>query len=128
MAAARVVPSGLGGADGSAGTLESLAGRSVLAVSGIARPESFRASLESLGANVADHLAFRDHVGYTARDAAAIAQRANELGVQHVITTTKDMVRWPQGAPAPLTLEIGLEIGAEAPLLAWLAERLGARR
>lgn len=125
VAAARTVVRGvrLPGAPGVAGA-DALAGRTVLAVSGIARPERFEATLAGLGAVVAETLRFPDHHAYRAEDAAAIARRAAATGAL-VATTAKDRVRWPAGAPEPAVVEIELAIGATAAVLALVDRAMG---
>ncbi len=80
-----------------------LAGRSVLAVSGIANPAAFAAQLEAAGAKV-EPLVFGDHHAYSAADVADIGKRA---AGRPVITTAKDAVKlgrlWPADASPCLT-------------------------
>ncbi|MDQ7006175.1 MAG: tetraacyldisaccharide 4'-kinase [Acidobacteriota bacterium] len=96
-----------------------LAGERVLAVSGIARPETFRATLEGLRARVLDHLAWPDHHRFGTREAAAITRAAARCRARWIVTTEKDAVRWPESAPRPTVLTVDFEIGAGA----WLLER-----
>lgn len=92
-----------------------LEGKLILAVSGVARPERFAASLRALGAIVAAHVVVPDHHAYDAADAATIRRRAEETSAALVVTTAKDAVRWPAGAPAPAVLrEEFLVRGGEA--------------
>ncbi len=119
------VPGRVTGADGTALTL---AGRRVLAVCGIARPGSFAATLHGLGATVAEHLVFADHHPYSAADAERIARRARDTGAELVVTTAKDRLRWPAGAPAPAVASIVLEVPAEGAVLACVRARLDAAR
>ncbi|MCW2237557.1 tetraacyldisaccharide 4'-kinase [Azospirillum canadense] len=69
-----------------------LAGRAVLAFAGIGRPEKFFATLESLGANVVDRVAFADHHPYRPEEVMALVDRAAMLGAVPV-TTAKDAAR-----------------------------------
>lgn len=75
-----------------------LAGLSVLAVSGIGRPEKFAATLRAAGARLAGKRAFGDHHAYSAEDVAALIAEAKEKAC-HVAVTEKDMVKlaplWP---------------------------------
>jgi len=112
-------------AGGPAHALETLAGRRVLAVSGIARPEAFEHTLESLGAEVVGSYRFRDHHWYTAGDCERIRRHALALQAD-VVTTTKDAVRlhWPSEGPVKAWfLEIELEIMPPAQALEILLER-----
>lgn len=104
---------------------EQLKGRLVLAVSGIARPSAFQAAIEELGAIVAAHIARPDHHLFDARDADAIARRARETGAELIITTAKDLVRWPAGAPAPAMLKWELGSAAGPAILEFILSRVG---
>ena len=70
--------------------LDALAGARVVAVSGVARPERFIATLERCGARVVERLAFPDHHDYSPADVATMvsAGRGAEL-----ITTEKDLAK-----------------------------------
>ena len=74
------------------GDVDWLKGSAVVAFAGIANPQRFFAQLEELGADVKDHIAFRDHHVFTRDDGerllAAAAQHAATL-----VTTEKDWVR-----------------------------------
>ncbi len=75
---------------------EFLANRRVLAVSGIARPEAFEKTLESLGATVTGHFSFADHHWFTDAERKRIFHHAVSLKSE-IVTTSKDAVRlaWP---------------------------------
>ncbi len=126
VVAARHQPRALRSPSGAEVPLEALERARIVAVSGIARPGAFENTLRSLGARVTAHLARRDHYVYDLRDAAEIVRLCAKHRAKMVITTAKDLERWPEGAPRPHVLEIELQLGAEHPLLAWIAERLRA--
>jgi tetraacyldisaccharide 4'-kinase len=65
----------------------------LLAVAGIARPERFFKTVETLGWRLAHTMVFRDHHWFTAKDVAAIVAAAQAHGAGGVITTEKDAVR-----------------------------------
>jgi tetraacyldisaccharide 4'-kinase len=119
---ARRVPRGLRPLDG--GTLEdpgSLHGKEVGLLSGIARPDSLRRSVEALGARVVSERVFRDHHRYRAGDLAGLAAEA-----QRWITTEKDAIKlnpaWAVGAAiSALVIELELE---EPGFLDWVSNRL----
>jgi len=67
-----------------------LAGRDVFALSGIARPDRFIASLERLNMRVTARRIFPDHHRYTAADFAQLQQEAGDLPI---VTTEKDAVK-----------------------------------
>jgi tetraacyldisaccharide 4'-kinase len=69
----------------------------VLLFSGIARPSTFPKLLN--GYDVIDHMIFPDHHEYTAEDLQKIASRAGSLGVDFVITTEKDGIKFKSWQP-----------------------------
>lgn len=75
-----------------------LAGQSVLAVSGIGRPEKFAATLRAAGARLAGERTYGDHHAYSSADVAALIVEAKEKACR-VAVTEKDMVKlaplWP---------------------------------
>jgi tetraacyldisaccharide 4'-kinase len=73
-----------------------LAGRRVLAFAGIGRPAKFFATLERLGAEVAEARPFPDHHPYAASEIERMLATARSLGAAPV-TTAKDAVRLPPG-------------------------------
>ncbi|MEL6746321.1 MAG: tetraacyldisaccharide 4'-kinase [Pseudomonadota bacterium] len=84
-------------------TARALMGRSVIAYSGIARPEKFFATLSASGAKVVETLRFADHHVFTNRDAqrilASLFRRRSQAGglggpdAPVLVTTRKDAVR-----------------------------------
>ena len=100
----------------------SLEGLEVGLLSGIARPDSFRRSVESLGARVICERRFPDHHRYRERDL-----RSLERGAPVWLTTEKDAVKivpsWVGGADLRvLVIEIAVE-DAER-LCDWIEDRL----
>lgn len=99
-------------------SIEELRGRRVMAVSGLARNETFPALLRSLGAVIEAPLGFGDHQDYGAADWAMIRRVFAESGAEWLVTTAKDAVKWTaeevRGLPVAV-LEIGFEVthGAE---------------
>lgn len=73
-------------------TLATLAGRKVLAFTGIADPEKFFATLEQAGIVIAARAEFADHHHYTAAEARDLLARA-EADDLLLLTTEKDHVR-----------------------------------
>lgn len=78
---------------------QALAGKTVLAISAVGAPSAFAAQLGALGA-VVTQAAFPDHHAFDARDAAALAARAES--VDFAVCTLKDAVKlgplWPRVA------------------------------
>ncbi len=87
-------------ADGAAEPLEMLSGKRVIALCAVARPESFVATLEELGAEVIQTLAFADHAEIP--DSAIPSEGL-------VVTTEKDAVRMGKIAGEVYALGISLQ-------------------
>jgi tetraacyldisaccharide 4'-kinase len=73
--------------------LSALRGSKVLAISGIARPDSFIKLLTSLGADIVAACTYPDHFDYNKKDLAAVFQRAADEKVSMIVTTEKDAIR-----------------------------------
>jgi tetraacyldisaccharide 4'-kinase len=71
--------------------LGSLAGRRVVAVVGVAKPDSFYDSLQGWEATIDDVFEFPDHHRYTHADWQSISRRG--LQADLVVTTEKDLVK-----------------------------------
>ena len=99
-----------------------LRGVEVGVVSGLARPDGLRVSLEALGARVVAERRFRDHHVYRAGDLAGLADAAPLW-----VTTEKDAVKIQAAWTAPAdvrVLSIELEVDSPDSLLDWLESRL----
>lgn len=100
--------------------VESLVGKPVWALSGIARPESFEQTLAQVGAIVAGASRFPDHHYFSAEEIDQVARSAREKKVFALVTTEKDAVRLPEKMPADLPVFV-LKISAQCPgLLDWV--------
>lgn len=75
-------------------THESWQRKRLVAVCGIGRPEQFLSSLNNLGVNVAQFLALPDH--------ALLDWNALPSGIDGIITTEKDAVKWQGELPLPV--------------------------
>jgi tetraacyldisaccharide 4'-kinase len=88
---------------------ESLAGKRVVAASGIADPDAFVAQTKATGAAV-QVATWKDHHDYRDEDVAWLAHAAERA--DYVVITQKDAVklrdRWPHGAPEPLVAVLDL--------------------
>lgn len=73
--------------------LARLSGLRLLAFAGIASPASFAQTLHDLGARLEGFVAFADHHWYSRPDLRRLAERAQALGVEGLVTTEKDWVR-----------------------------------
>jgi tetraacyldisaccharide 4'-kinase len=87
----------------------SLAGRRVVAASGIADPDAFVAQVKSTGAAV-QAATWKDHHDFRDEDVAWLAHAARRA--DHVVITEKDAVklrdRWPAAVPEPLVAVLDL--------------------
>ncbi len=82
--------------DGSQLPLEFLRGRRVAALSAIAQPDSFEKALRELGAEIELSRHFADHHRFSAREIAGFIRRCTNRGVEAIVTTEKDSVRFPK--------------------------------
>ena len=73
--------------------LEQLRGMKVVALSGIASPQSFEKSLEELGATLLKRRRYADHHRFSQQEVIDIVNEAQSLGADAVVTTEKDAVR-----------------------------------
>ena len=95
-----------------------LAGKKVLALSGIAVPQSFEGFLRGYGAELVECVRYADHHRYATQEVINVVNRAADLGCDAVITTEKDAVRFPRLASVAvpvyyLRIEIEILRGAE---------------
>lgn len=79
-----------------------LDGRRVVAVSGVADPDGFIATLTAHGAQVVQHLRFPDHHRYSLADWLAISRASTTADL--VVTTEKDLPKLEDFAPRLKTL------------------------
>ena len=109
-------------AGGPAAAPETLGGRAVGLLAGIARPSSLRRSVEALGARVVAERFFADHHRYHPRDLAGLTD-ACELWV----TTEKDAVKlvpsWVGRADVRV-LSLAVEVSEPEAFLDWVEARL----
>ena len=73
--------------------LKKLNNMKIVALSGIASPQSFEKSLENLGANIISRARFADHHRFSQQELLDIVNSAKELEADAIITTEKDAVR-----------------------------------
>jgi len=84
-------PVGLIGPQEEWSDVQTLMGKKVLALSGIANPRSFASLLRRSGAEVVSEEIYPDHHCYTSEDVASIAKKAK--GTEWIVTTEKDMIK-----------------------------------
>jgi tetraacyldisaccharide 4'-kinase len=105
-------------------SLDSLRGRRIGLLTGVARPESVRRTLEGLGACVVAERRFRDHHSYTAKDCRGLDHSSLMW-----MTTEKDALKiLPEwlGDDTLWVLRIEIEIDEEDAVLDCLEARLHA--
>lgn len=109
-----------------------LAGRAVIAASGIGRPEKFSATLREAGARILAERSYGDHHAYGESDVAALLAAAKAQGCP-VAVTEKDMVKlaplWPEAERARLLcVPVALAFDDKAALDALLRDGLARAR
>jgi len=83
-----------------------LAGRSVMAFSGIARNDDFRQTVQALDCVTKGFLEFPDHHRYSAKDISIITQAAKKATAEILVTTEKDYARFAVDTVWPLDLVV----------------------
>ena len=83
----------------------------LLAFAGIGRPQRFFRTIEQVGGNIVQSLAFADHHPYTQSDLTRLQEDAIRLGA-NLITTQKDWIRLPSEwreriSFLPITMQTG---------------------
>ncbi len=71
--------------------LRSLKGKKILALSGIANPDSFSSLLRKCEMEVVSEAIFPDHHSYTPKDLSTVNEKSR--GVDWIVTTEKDMLK-----------------------------------
>jgi len=84
-------PVGLVGPGEEQEELDTLKGKKILALSGVANPNSFSSMLRKCGMKIVGEAIFPDHHRYTAKDLSYIEGKAK--AVDCIVTTEKDMVK-----------------------------------
>lgn len=120
--------SGLLHADGSPAS-ETLRGEDVFLLAAVARPGSFRRTLEQMGAQVVGELLLPDHRAVDASGIAEALRRMEAAGARFLVCTEKDAVKLPDAARREerlrvVAVETEIVAGAEslAAALAFLDE------
>jgi len=104
------------------GPAEKIAGMAVGLLSGVARPQGFRRSVEALGATVVAERHFADHHRYRERDLRGLSKLAPLW-----LTTDKDALKILPSWCGPAALEvlkIRLQVEEPAALMDWLEAKL----
>jgi len=88
----------------------SLSGKKLFLCSGIALPESFRKTVESLGGTVCGERFFADHHDYGETDVDGIIESARAEGAETIVTTEKDAVKLSRFEKARAFFVLGIAI------------------
>lgn len=78
---------------GSAYGPEFLKGKRIAAFAGIARPEAFRETLISMGADLVSFTGFKDHYVFSVDDFRGLIAEKERRGAEYLMSTEKDWVR-----------------------------------
>lgn len=70
-----------------------LSGKRILGFCALASPESFKNSLQSLGAEIAGFRTYKDHHRYKYADIIKIKKEAENYGADWIVTTEKDIIK-----------------------------------
>ncbi len=93
--------------------LEYMEGKKVCAFAGIAKPESFRETIETLGAKVVAFTTFPDHHRYTTDNLEEIKKSSSNSSAEITVTTEKDgikLIDFPEFFRDIFQLRIEMEI------------------
>ncbi|GAB6905284.1 Tetraacyldisaccharide 4'-kinase [Desulfosarcina cetonica] len=96
----------------------SLQGKRVVAFAGLADNEQFFASLRQVGCEIIRRVEFKDHHRYTPSDIHELVESAIRLGVDCLVTTTKDDVKIDRPKSLPIEwvvvdVQIGMPMDGE---------------
>lgn len=103
--------------------LSMISGVRVAAVSAIAQPQSFVNSLINSGADIVLETAWADHQAITEAEAQGVIKDALLAGVDALVMTEKDAVKWPFSVNPPLpmyALRVEMVVDDEAGLISTL--------
>jgi tetraacyldisaccharide 4'-kinase len=98
-------------------SLDWLCGQRIVALSGIAQPNSFGETLTASGAIVTKHLVYNDHATFQPQDVEQAARVLQATGAAALVMTEKDAVKWPdyEGIEIP-TFALRVEMCVESEM------------
>lgn len=99
-------PTSLRNPDGTKLSLNDVATRPVYLMAGIGNPDAFQATVVQAGMRVAGTSWFPDHHHYSSDDLIQVQQKAKASNEAMVVTTLKDLVKFPSGCLNVRALEI----------------------
>jgi tetraacyldisaccharide 4'-kinase len=103
----------------------------LILVTGIARPERVRATLETRGVGIARHMRYADHRRYGSEDVRAILRALDEESAAGIVTTEKDAVKLEHFSELRSHLAIvrvGLRIAGEERFLRFVRQAIDRAR
>lgn len=96
--------------------IDDLKGETVVAMCGIARPDSFSKALETMGATVVKTVTYPDHHWFTQQDINRLNRIVKKSGASYLVTTAKDRVRMKESD------QLDCRVSVLHQQLAWLGE------
>jgi tetraacyldisaccharide 4'-kinase len=81
-----------------------------LALSSIANPHDFEATLEGIGIRLVSRMAFPDHHRYTEGDLALVGAAVRAAGAEAIVTTEKDAVRLAGWRAPVMLVALGIDL------------------
>jgi tetraacyldisaccharide 4'-kinase len=125
---ARIRPEGLRDEAGSPIAVGDVARRRCVAVSGVAVPARFAATLRELDLLPEEAFVFGDHHVYSDGDLKRFRDGADRTGASLLVTTEKDAVKLAGRISLPI-VTVRLEVSiAEPGFFPWLLDKLGERK
>lgn len=85
-----------------------------LALSSIANPDDFEATVRRIGVRVVSRMAFPDHHRYTESDLALVGAAVRSAGAEAIVTTEKDAVRLATWRPPVRLVALGIDLDVVA--------------
>lgn len=110
LATAVHTPTTLIGETGQGQPAEILAGKKVFLFCGLAHPEAFRKTVESLKADIVGARWRVDHAAYTPGIVQELLAEAHRLGAELLLTTQKDGVKLPDEPTDPPIRQLAVEM------------------
>jgi tetraacyldisaccharide 4'-kinase len=110
---ARHLPAYLGLVSGEKLPFSLVAGKRLFGFCALGSPESFKATIQALDAELVGFKAFRDHYRYTQADMAFIKSAAEKSGAEWIVTTEKDIIKLRNLDLPGNILIIGVEFSVE---------------
>lgn len=95
--------------DGTKQELSFLQGKKIILFSGLANPENFEKTVLALGASVVERMDYRDHYEFQEKDFQALERKLEEKQADCILTTEKDVVKFPEKRNIPKLYVLKIE-------------------